>query len=273
MPADAAVTTPEVRPMVATARVPLVHVPPVVALLNVVVLQKEVTPVIGVSGLTVTVTEAIQPITVVYCMVVTPFEMPVTIPDVAPIVATVVLLLVHVPPGVASVNAVVNPWHTVVTPVIGAKGYTVTVVTAVQPSDVVYTIVAVPPDIPRAVPLLTPIVATAGLPLLHVPPVVPLLSVDVLPWQRLVVPVMALIGLTVIIDVAVQPAGVMYFINADPLEIPDTIPADDIVAIVVAPLLHVPPGVASLNVIVKPWQTDVGPVMGASGLTVAVVVV
>jgi hypothetical protein len=46
-----------------------------------------------------------------------PAATPVTTPEV-PTVATAVLLLLHVPPGVASVNEVVEPAQTDVVPVI-----------------------------------------------------------------------------------------------------------------------------------------------------------
>jgi hypothetical protein len=62
--------------------------------------------------------------------------MPETNPVVV-MVATAVLLLVHVPPGVASDKRVVYPWHTLVIPVIGASGFTVTVTEEIQPPAVV----------------------------------------------------------------------------------------------------------------------------------------
>lgn len=52
-------------------------------------------------------------------------------------------------------------------------------------------ILAVPAVIPVAMPVDAPIVAMAVLPLLHVPPGVALLRVVVLPWQMVLVPVMA----------------------------------------------------------------------------------
>ena len=59
---------------------------------------------------------------------------PVTLPELVPTVAIVVLSLVQVPPAVASVNIVDNPKHTFVIPVIAeGKGYTLTVVVALQP--------------------------------------------------------------------------------------------------------------------------------------------
>jgi hypothetical protein len=49
---------------------------------------------------------------------------------------------------------------------------------------------------------------------------------------------------------------------------PVTIPEEPIVAIAVALLLQVPPGVALVNVMVWPWQTPTGPKMAASAFTV-----
>ena len=48
-----------------------------------------------------------------------PDDTAVTTPLVSPMAATEGLLLVHVPPGVMLLNAVVLPWHKVVVPVMG----------------------------------------------------------------------------------------------------------------------------------------------------------
>ena len=56
-----------------------------------------------------------------------------SIPDEDPIVATGVLLLLHVPNGVASVKVDIVPAHSLNTPVIGAgNGSTVTMVVVIQ---------------------------------------------------------------------------------------------------------------------------------------------
>src|ERR1043166_4771101 len=112
VPADTPVTTPVVEPIVATPVLLLLQVPPPVPSLNVVVApwQILVTPVIGRGdGYTVTVMAAAQPVLRVYEMVEVPAATPVTIPVDEPIVATVVLLLVQIPPPVASLNVVVDP--------------------------------------------------------------------------------------------------------------------------------------------------------------------
>jgi hypothetical protein len=67
-------------------------------------------------------------------MIVPPTATPVTMPVVLPMVAVAVLLLLHVPPDVASVKVIVNPWHTDTGPTIGAGELdTVTVVVTLQP--------------------------------------------------------------------------------------------------------------------------------------------
>lgn len=64
-----------------------------------------------------------------------PADTPVTIPVNDPTVAKPVLLLVHVPPALVLLKAVVNPAHTLVVPVIDAGGgFTVTVVVAMHPA-------------------------------------------------------------------------------------------------------------------------------------------
>ena len=60
--------------------------------------------------------------------------MPVTTPVEGPIVAIAVVLLLQVPPPVASLKVVVKPAQTLVFPVIGdGSGLTVTTTIAVQP--------------------------------------------------------------------------------------------------------------------------------------------
>lgn len=72
---------------------------------------------------------------------------PVTIP-VLPTEATVVLVLLQVPPVVPSLRDVVAPWHTTAVPAICATGLTVTTVLALQPWLVRYVIVVVPDATP-----------------------------------------------------------------------------------------------------------------------------
>jgi hypothetical protein len=66
-------------------------------------------------------------------MTVVPVVTPLTMPDDEPTVATVVLLLIQVPPAVASVTVIVEPAHTLVGPLIAAgAGLTVTTAVARQ---------------------------------------------------------------------------------------------------------------------------------------------
>ena len=116
------------------------------------------------------------------------------------------------------------------------------------------------------------IVATALLLLVQVPPAVTSPSVVVKPIHTLAVPVMAPgIGFTVMVFVILQPVGNKYVITG--VEVPATpvtIPvAEPIVASVVIELLHVPPDVASLKVVVAAIQTVFGPeIADGTGLIV-----
>ena len=78
--------------------------------------------------------------------------------------------LVHTPSLVVLVSSVVCPSHTVVAPpIVAGNGITVTNATAEQPVGNVYTILAVPADMP----LTTPVgdtVATDGAPADQIPP-------------------------------------------------------------------------------------------------------
>ena len=102
---------------------------------------------------------------------------PVTAPLEEFTVAMAVLLLLHVPPPTISLSPVVNPVQTLVTPVIGDSGFTVTNTELGQPVGPVYIIFTVPPDIftPVTFPEAS-MVAIAPLVLLQVPPVVASLS-------------------------------------------------------------------------------------------------
>ena len=115
--------------------------------------------------------------------------MPFSAPDEEPIVAIAVLLLSHVPPAVALLNAADAPIQTVVVPEIGAgKGSTVIVFVVAQPVvNNVKVMVAVPVATPINTPVLF-IVAIAVLLLLHMPKPVPE-SVVVIPGQTFEAPV------------------------------------------------------------------------------------
>jgi len=67
---------------------------------------------------------------------VVPAVTPVTTPLLVPMVATVVLLLLHEPPAVASLSVVVRPEQTLAVPVMEAgNGLTVTTTDVIQPVD------------------------------------------------------------------------------------------------------------------------------------------
>ena len=114
-PAPTPVTTP-VLPAVATVVILLAHVPPASASDNVVALSAQtvcVPVIVEGNGFTVIAFVMIQPELKRYDIVVVPAKIPVTIPEVDPIVAAEVLLLDHnMPPELASVNGVVEPTHT-----------------------------------------------------------------------------------------------------------------------------------------------------------------
>jgi hypothetical protein len=108
--------------------------------------------------------------------------MPVTIPDEAPTVVIVKLLLLQLPPVVASFKVIVEPWQKAMLPVIAAgKGLTVMVRVIMQPVGAVYVMFVVPAATPLTIPLETPTVAAAVLLLPQVPPAMVLVSVEVAP--------------------------------------------------------------------------------------------
>jgi hypothetical protein len=147
-------TNPEVSPTVAVAVLELLHVPPpVVASVNCVVppVQTTAEPAIAAgSGFTVKTAVIGQPGGTIYEMRDVPSVRPVTVPVAGSIVATAVLVLLHVPPVAASVNVVLAPTHNDrEPPIAGGVATTVTVVVVEQPvAATIKLIVAVPGDIP-----------------------------------------------------------------------------------------------------------------------------
>src|SRR6185312_7445399 len=101
-----------------------------------------------------------------------PEPMPVTRPVEGAAVATAVLPLLQVPPGVASLRMTVPPAaHILTMPSTGdGAGLIVTVFVVLQPPLKVYVIVAVPASTPLTIPLLIPTVAVVVALLVHVPP-------------------------------------------------------------------------------------------------------
>src|ERR1035437_9147041 len=70
-------------------------------------------------------------------------------------------------------------------------------------------------------------------------------------------------GLTVTTLVAVHPVPTVYAIVDVPAATPVTTPVPETVAFAVLLLLHTPPAVASLKVVVEPLQTLVAPAIAA----------
>ncbi len=129
MPAAIPVAIPVTGLIVAVPVAPEVHMPPLLLLLKLVVEPAQTiwVPLIADgNGLTVTVFVSIQPVGNVYVMFAVPALIPVTFPD--PLTDALPLLLLHVPPVVASVRFVVKPAHTADVPVILAGiGFILTV--------------------------------------------------------------------------------------------------------------------------------------------------
>jgi hypothetical protein len=125
----------------------------------------------------------------VYVMTVLPAAIPDNTPVDAPMVATEVLLLLHVPPGAPLVNELVLPRQADDEPVIEAGVWlTVTTVLAGVPQPFEYDIVAVPTVAPVMMPVVAPAMATEGLLLVQLPTPPALDSVVVVPVQNTAVP-------------------------------------------------------------------------------------
>ena len=152
---DTPVTSPVTGSTVATPVLLLVQNPPVVPSLNLITEFTHTLdgPVIATgTGLTVTVAVAGQAPMEYVITAVPPGATPVTQPKEV-IVATNVLLLLHVPPAVPSVRQAPEPAHILNNPVIApGDGVVHTVVVAIQPPGNVYVIGAQPTGIPGPAP-------------------------------------------------------------------------------------------------------------------------
>ena len=206
-------------------------------------------------------------------MMAVPGVLPVTTP-VLPTVATDTMLLAHVPPGVASASITGLPKQAEGIPVIGLGiGSTVTTVPVAQPVPKVYDTIVVPGAIPATVPVLAPMVPTATVLLLQVPPAVLLPNVVVCPWHTSGIPLMLPgTALMVITMVFIQPVGGVLVIIAVPLPRPVTLPVVGLTDTVASALVQVPPATELARVIVAPTHKLVGPVITGSGYTVTGVV-
>lgn len=116
---------------------------------------------------------------------------------------------------------------------------------------------------PTVIPVTTPVhaftVATAGVALTHVPPVVVFVSVDVVPVQTTNEPPMA-DGVATMVSyiTAVQPDDTVYVTAAIPADRPSTLPPDTL-ATEVGEIDQVPPVGETTCVMVPPTYTLLGP--------------
>jgi hypothetical protein len=192
-----------------------------------------------------------------------PAVSPATTPLALPTVATVVLLLLHVPPSTVLDNVVDDPTHTEFVPVIVPDvADVVTAISLVEKTVpqlvfTVYVIMVVPASTPVTTPLAL-IVATLGVLLLQVPPVTGLVSVVVSPVHKLDDPLITPAvgaGVMVATTVLIHPVANLYVIivvpTATPISTPVPVP---IVAMAALLLLHVPPAVELVSVLVVPTQ-------------------
>jgi hypothetical protein len=254
----------------------VLQVPPEVASVRDVVLplQTAEAPEIADGVLTEITSASRQPVASRYVITAVPYDTPATTPVTEFIVALLVLLLLQVPPAMLALNEIVAGRHSVAIPEITGVPLTVIVFVALQPVAMVYATVAVPAAMPENIPDPDTIVAILTLDEVHVPPEVPSVSVAVLPAHTIPAPAIAAgTGLTVNTAVFRQPPATVYVILAVPAATPVAIPvAPSIVAVLVLPLLHVPPAVASVNVIVEPAQTEPVPSAGTAWVTVTTAV-
>lgn len=192
---------------------------------------------------------------------------------VAPIEASIGLLLVHVPPA-ELVKVIVLPVQTAEPPVM-AEGNAFTtkgVLTKQAVAGIVYIILGVPAMLPVIV--ADPVMVTsAGILEVQVPPGVTSVKTVDDPTQTVAVPVIgAGVGLTRYEVVAMQPVGKLTVMVAVPPEMPLTEVVVEgpavTVAIVISLLLQVPELLVS--VVPNPEHIVVVPVIAAGlGLTVA----
>jgi hypothetical protein len=137
VPADTPVTTP-VEASTETALPDVLYDPPLVAEDTVMV---DPTHTVGADadnaagkGFTVTVVVRRQPVGRLYVTTEVPAIRPFTVPVAEPTVATAVLLLLQVPPGVTSDNVVVVPMQREKLPaIVPGSGFTVSIADALQP--------------------------------------------------------------------------------------------------------------------------------------------
>jgi len=187
-------------------------------------------------------------------------------------VAIAGLLLLQVPPAVASASVVVSPTQTLLAPVIAAGcGLTVIALLVEQPPGSVYIILVEPGVPPVTTPVLPTTEAVPDAALLQVPPVTELAKVVVSVEHTVDAPVIAAgTGFTVNgVDTA-QPVGSVNVMVTVPAEFPVTTPVPEPTdASVGLLLLHVELPEPSVSVVVDPTHTlVVPPIAEGSALTV-----
>ena len=133
----------------------------------------------------------------------------------------------------------------------------------------------VPAATPVTMPVEAPTEAMPGAALVHVPPDTGSVSVNVEPTQMLPAPTMAVgTELTVTTCDIRHPVGMVYVTVSVPVDRPENTPVvlmDPTAGVV---CVQVPPGVASVSVVVRPTHTIAEPpIMAGSGLTVTGLVV
>ena len=184
--------------------------------------------------------------------------------------STVILVLVvlHVPPVVASVNATVAPVHTEAAPVmVDGSGLTVRIPVTEQP-ETPYMSVVVPAITPETIPEVLPTVAIAALPVVQVPPLTSSLIIAVPPRQTVSVPfIVGGAAFTFTTTVVLQPEPTEYVIVAVPALIPVTTPEVEPTLAAASVVLHIPPVGISLRVVVPPIQTEVLPIIADGSAT------
>ena len=188
--------------------------------------------------------------------------------------ALAVLLLLQMPPGTTSLRVSVRPTHTLVEPIIGpGVGLTLIVVVVIQPVGKVKVITVLPIATPVTTPVVDPTVAMVVALLVQVPEPEASLRASVEPMHTASPPeIGAGSGVTVTTLVMVQPVVVSVYLIVSVAAVAPavTTPVEELTeAIVGVTLLHVPPGVPSVKVVVVPSQMLDRPAGGAgNGLTV-----
>ena len=129
VPADIPVTNPQGAQTFATVVSELVHMPPGMTSVKIILLPTPtfVPPVIA-AGVAFTVTTVVTALPyTIYVITEVPAASPLTVPVDEPTIATAVLLLLQVPPVVASDKVIEEPVQTVAVPVMDDMPLTVIV--------------------------------------------------------------------------------------------------------------------------------------------------